>query len=179
MSQPENVETATEPTQETPQEPEPKPKPTETVDFWKQKAREQEKRAKENAEKALRFDEIEAASLSEQEKARKLAKDAEDRAAKAETEVMRWKIAARHGISDSDAELFLTGSDEETLTRQAERFKELNLTPGKGTHVPGVGNKPPAPPSLAEQITAAESSGDKQLVMSLKTQQLLEAARRQ
>jgi hypothetical protein len=42
----EDVET-TETETETPEQQ--APKPTETVDFWKSKAREQEKRAKENA----------------------------------------------------------------------------------------------------------------------------------
>ena len=60
--------------------PEGQPKPTETVDFWKQKAREQEKRAKENADAAKRLDELEQASKSDLEKAN-------DRAAKAEAEV--------------------------------------------------------------------------------------------
>ena len=35
------------------------PKPTETVEFWKAKAREQEKRAKDNAAAATRLAEIE------------------------------------------------------------------------------------------------------------------------
>jgi hypothetical protein len=77
---------------------------------------------------------------------------------------------------DDDAELFLTGTDEETLSRQAERFRDLSVRPLKGTHVPGVGNQP-SPPSVAEQIAAAEAAGDYQLAIQLKTQRLAELAR--
>lgn len=50
-------------------------KPTETVDFWKQKAREQETRAKANADKAKEFDALQAANASELERAVKKARD--------------------------------------------------------------------------------------------------------
>ena len=73
--------------------------------------------------------------------------------------------------------MFLTGSDEDTLARQAERFKELAVKPSKGTVVPGIGNQPNTPPSTADQIAAAESSGDYQLAIKLKTQRLAELAR--
>lgn len=135
--------------------------------------------AAEKAAKALqaRLDALEAEKLSKEEKAVKEAQDAAERAARAEAEALRWRIAAKHGISDEDAELFLTGVDEETLSRQAERFKELSVKPPKGVHVPGVGNQPNTPASIAEQIAAAERSGDFKLAISLKSQQLAELAR--
>lgn len=34
------------------------------------------------------------------------------------------RIQAKHGISDEDADLFLTGADEDALTKQAERLAE-------------------------------------------------------
>jgi hypothetical protein len=54
----------------------------------------------------------------------------EARAAAAEAEALRARVAGEFGISTkkglkgepSDAELFLTGSDEATLTTQAERL---------------------------------------------------------
>lgn len=133
----------------------------------------------EKTAKALqaKLDALEAEKLSKEEKAVKDAAAAAERAAKAEADALRWRIAARHGISDEDAELFLTGADEETLSRQAERFKELASKPSKGTHVPGVGNQPSSPASLAEQIQIAEQSGDYKLAMTLKSQQLAELAR--
>lgn len=52
-------------------------KPSETVDFWKAKAREQEKRAKANADAAKRLQEIEDASKSETDKLTERATQAE------------------------------------------------------------------------------------------------------
>jgi hypothetical protein len=74
-----------------------------------------ERDARTAAEKALaeakaKLDQIEAANMSDLERAQKEAADA--------------KEAAQHGISDEDAELFLTGNDLDTLTRQATRLKE-------------------------------------------------------
>lgn len=135
--------------------------------------------AAEKTAKALqaRLDAIEAETLSKEEKALKDAAAAAERAAKAEAEALRWRIAAKHGISDEDAELFLTGSDEETLSKQAERFTQLASKPPKGNHVPGIGNQPNTPASISEQITAAEKAGDYKLAISLKSQQLAELAR--
>jgi len=55
------------------------------------------------------------------------AKTAEDRIAElerkyqdAETARLRSDVAAKHGISAEDRDLFLTGTDQETLTKQAE-----------------------------------------------------------
>lgn len=170
-------DTAAETATETAEEAEVSVKPTETVDFWKQKAREQEKKAKENAAARLELDALKASQLSAEEKLAAERDEAAKRAAHAEAEALRWRIAARNGISDEDAELFLTGTDEETLSRQAERFKELAVKPSKGTHVPGVGNQPAAPASIAEQIAVAEQSGDYKLALALKSQQLAELAR--
>ena len=57
------------------------------------------------------------------------AKTAEDRIAELEqkyqaeqTARLRSDIAAQHGVSKEDRDLFLTGTDEETLTKQAERL---------------------------------------------------------
>ena len=91
--------------------------------------------------KAARLDEIEAANKTEIEKALEKATTAEQRAAQAEADALRWKVAAKHGISDEDAELFLTGTDEATLTKQAERLTERvadrkrhgNVVPREGT----------------------------------------------
>jgi len=168
------AETATETV-----EPEATPKPTETVDFWKQKAREQEKKAKENVAARMELDELKKANLSHEEKLAAELGEVAQRAARAEAEAMRWRIAAKHGISDEDAELFLTGSDEDTLARQAERFKELAVKPSKGTVVPGVGNQPNTPASIADQIQVAEKSGDFNLALRLKAQQLADLRNKQ
>ncbi len=89
-----------------------------------------ERRARAAAEKQAkelrgRLDAIEAEKLSDQEKAIRSAEAAMAEAVAAKAEAMRWRFAAKHGISDEDTELFLTGGDEETLTRQAERVAAL------------------------------------------------------
>lgn len=48
----------------------------------------------------------------------------ESRHAEAEARALRSDVAAKHGISAEDRDLFLTGSDEETLTAQAKRLAE-------------------------------------------------------
>ena len=98
------------------------PKPSETVDFWKQKAREQEKRAKANADAATKLAEIEQAQKSESERSADRIKQLETEVQNAQTEALRFKVASQFGIGDEDADLFLTASDEETLKKQAERL---------------------------------------------------------
>lgn len=91
--------------------------------------------------KAEKFDELDAANKSEIEKANEKALAAEREREAAVAEALRWKIAAHHGVSDEDAELFLTGTDEETLTKQAQRLTERvtdrkkngNVVPKEGT----------------------------------------------
>jgi hypothetical protein len=74
---------------------------------------------------AERLKEIEDQQKTELEKANEMLAQLEVKAAKAETEALRYRIATKHGISDEDAEIFLTGSDEESLSKQAERLVSL------------------------------------------------------
>lgn len=74
---------------------------------------------KANAALQKQLDDIAAANLSDLERAQKDAKDAQDAAAVATAEALRLRVAAKHGISDEDADLFLTGSDQETVEKQA------------------------------------------------------------
>ena len=152
-------------------------KDTETVEFWKAMSRKHEERAKENAKAREELDTIKAAQLSKEEREAQEKADAVRERDEARQEALRWRIAAKHGISDEDAQLFLTGTDEESLTRQAARFVELAPKPGKGNVIPGVGNQPDKPTSLTEQIRLAEQSGDKPLAMQLKSQQLTDLAK--
>ena len=94
-------------------------------------SRKWEERAKANKEKADRLDEIEQASLSAEQKAQRniesltaKAEEAEARAEAAEAALLRMTIAADYGLTKEDADLFLTGSDEETIKAQAKRFSE-------------------------------------------------------
>lgn len=119
-------------------------KPTETVEFWREKAKLQEKRAKENADAAKRLSAIEEAQKSEAEKAAdRIAKaDAEVAAVPAKVaEALREHLVKLHGIDADDADLFLTGSEPDLLLKQVERLlgqadtrkKTNNISPREGT----------------------------------------------
>jgi hypothetical protein len=88
------------------------------------KALDAERKARQAAEKTAadfkkRLDEIEAANLSDLEKAQRQAQEAQEAATRATADAARFRIAAKHGINDEDADLFLTATDAETLERQA------------------------------------------------------------
>lgn len=175
----ETAETTTEsPATETPEveapEP-PKPKPTETVDFWKGKAREQEKRAKENADAAKRLAELEGASKEQASKvderdAQIGQKDTELATLRAENVVLR--IATQAGAADPDDLLDsrkfteslagIDASDRDAVKAHVEKFVEDNpryaAQPGRvpavrdaawngrnGTPDPSANAKPGAP----------------------------------
>lgn len=77
--------------------------------------------------KASRLDEIEEANKTEVQKASERLAAAERERDEARIDGLRFKVAVKHGISEEDAELFLTGRDEESLTRQAERLAEREI----------------------------------------------------
>lgn len=63
---------------------------------------------------------------------------------KAGHEALRRRVQAKHGISDEDADLYLTGSDEKTLTAQAEGLAAKAVERKKtGNRSPREGNTPP------------------------------------
>ena len=92
--------------------------------------------------KAARLDELEAANQTEAERAAAKVAELEAQLNSVRTESTRLKIATEHGITDADdIELFLTGSDEETLTKQAKRLADRTADRKKsGNHVPREGN---------------------------------------
>lgn len=144
----EGTETApTEPTGEQPEQPTPD---TSEID-WKAKSREWEKRAKANADAARKLAEIEESQKTETQRLADAKAAAETEAATARAEALRWRIAAKHGISNEDAETFLTGSDEESLVAQATRLAALSTTEEKA---------PPGPRPDLSQGTHTPTSGD-------------------
>lgn len=122
-----------------------------------QAERERAKAAEQQAaEFKKRLDEIEAANLSDLEKAQKQAQEAQEAAAKATADALRFRVAAKHGISDEDADLFLTGTDAETLEKQAARL--VDRTPTAPRPDPSQGGRgEPAKGSTADQFAAAIS----------------------
>lgn len=75
---------------------------------------------------------------------------AEERIAKLEQEIqrsqqeaLRRRVQASHGITDEDADLFLTATDEDTLTAQAKRLAGREAERKQnGNVVPPEGNSP-------------------------------------
>lgn len=78
------------------------------------------------------------------------AKTAEERMAELEKEItatkheaLKRRVQAAHQISDEDADLFLTGTDEGSLTAQAKRLADRELERKKSNNVsPREGNNP-------------------------------------
>lgn len=89
--------------------------------------------------KAAAADELAEATKSAEQRAAEAEKAAEQRAAAAEARAVRYEVAAEHGISKADADLFLTGSDVDTVTAQAERIAALREAPRAQNYVPGEG----------------------------------------
>lgn len=96
--------------------------------------------------KAAKLDEIEQANQTEAEKAAKRVAELEAELNSTRRDSLRLKIASANGITDADdIDLFLTGTDEETLTKQAQRLAERTADRKKnGNHVPREGATPTA-----------------------------------
>ena len=74
--------------------------------------------------KAGQLDALAEESRPELDKAKDAATKAEGERDSARAEALRLRIAVEHGISIEDADLFLTGSDEESLRAQAKRLSD-------------------------------------------------------
>lgn len=71
---------------------------------------------------------IELASQTELEKAIARAEAAEQKLTATEFNSMKARVAAKFQIDEEDVELFLTGTDEDALTKQAERLASKKVT---------------------------------------------------
>lgn len=91
--------------------------------------------------KAAKLDEFEQANQTEAEKAAARVAELESELNAVRSETTRLRIASEHGITDADdIALFLTGTDEETLTKQAKRLADRDADRKKhGNHVPREG----------------------------------------
>ena len=97
--------------------------------------------------KARQFDQLQESSKTELQKlteqVAELTAAQQVEAAKA----MRYRIAAASGISTEDADLFLTGTDEETIAAQAKRLAERGQQARQqGGYAPNEGRQPPNQP---------------------------------
>ena len=107
--------------------------------------------------RAAKADEYEQANQTEAEKAAKRIADLETELTTTRAQSMRLRIATEHGITEADdIDLFLTGTDEETLTRQAKRLADRDSDRKKhGNHVPREGNNPSAADGGEREVLGA------------------------
>lgn len=96
--------------------------------------------------KAAELDQIKTANQTEAEKTAERIAALEADLAKTRLDALRRRVAGDHKITDQDdIDLFLTGEDEETLTRQAKRLADRDADRKKnGNQVPGEGANPKA-----------------------------------
>lgn len=162
-------ETTTETVADTSEQVDVTPDLSAEVEKWKALARKNEARAKENAEKALRLDEIEEANKSEQQKLAEAAEQSKREAAETAVELAKLRAAVKHGLNDDDLELLGTGTPEEIEARAERLAARLK------------GDPPPAAPSSDGQGKQGESvsGGVKQLtredVQKMTAAQIVEA----
>ncbi|WP_409430552.1 hypothetical protein ACJEIK_26310 [Mycobacterium sp. SMC-16] len=128
-------------------------KSTETVEFWRDKAREQEKRAKSNAAAAKELEQLKESQKTDAQKAadRLAAAEAEAATVPAKTsEALKAHLIDLHKIDAEDAELFLTATDPDLLLKQVDRLlarsgkrpdkRHIVSNEGKGTTTNQAGN---------------------------------------
>lgn len=116
-------ETTTESTQES--------QDSEKSTDWKSEARKWESRAKDNLaaakaneDAAKRLAEIEESKKTAEQKLMDRIADLEQQLSTTKHEATRARVQASHGISDEDAELFLTAADPDKLNAQAKALAE-------------------------------------------------------
>ncbi|MDO5091821.1 MAG: hypothetical protein Q4D79_00105 [Propionibacteriaceae bacterium] len=128
--------------------------------------------------KAARLDEIEQAAKSDLEKATEANAKLTAELEALKLNQLRTEIAIAKGLDPASAR-FLTGTTREQIEADADDLVKLTgpaprTAPGS---VPGIGSAPETRNlSLADQIKAAEASGDKPLVSALKAMQLANVA---
>jgi hypothetical protein len=127
------------------------PKPTETVDYWKQRARQNEAQAKANAEAAKRLKEIEDRDLSELQKAQRDREEALTRLQEIEREAVRNRVALAKGLP-AEIAATLNGANEEELAAHADRLIAWrgNVPPTAPRPDPSQGPRPNSPEADAD-----------------------------
>ena len=123
--------------------------PEQTIEALRSALAKANDEAKENRLKATELDQIKHAQMSELEKAQAAMQTATQEAAAAKAEALRWRIAAKHGISDEDAE---------TLTKQAQRLASLATTSNPATPKPDLTQGGQGAPTPALNSDALEEA---------------------
>lgn len=139
---------ATPPAQPTPPAPPEKDDKPDDTD-WRAHARTWETRARENAEKAKKWEEAEAAKRTKEENDRIAIDQANKRAQDAEEALMRERVARETGVLPD----FLAGGSEEEM--RAAAAKALEWRGPQSTDPP----KPPTAAVPASTVTSADKLG--------------------
>lgn len=120
---------------------------------WEARSKENLRKAKENESAAQRLAEIEEAQKTESQKLIERAEAAERALAQQQTEALRLRVAAKHGITEDYLDL-LTGTDEAELEARAVKVASL-ITP---TEQPKKGAWAPFDPEEGGQPGAGKRS---------------------
>lgn len=135
------------------QEPESTPDFSAELEKWKAIARKNEARAKDNADKAKRFDELEEANKTELQKLRDQLAAAQKAQSDAEMGRLRASIAAKHQVPES----LLTGTDAESFEASAQSLIEFRGAAPKAPSPAGQGNVgQPIGEHKSKQLTEAD-----------------------
>ena len=137
--------------QEGQQEPEAKTFDAEYVDKLRKENAKYRTEAKANAEAAKRLAELEESQKTEAQKQAERIAELEKQIEGATVQAVRARMAAKYQIDPEDADLFLTGSDEETVEAQAKRWSERV----------SANKKNPPPVSKEGTVTNAAGSEDR------------------
>lgn len=138
-------------------------------DKWKHFAREHEKTAKANAEAARKLQEIEDAAKSQAEKDAEARKAADERAERAESELLRMRVATAKGLP-AELAARLQGGTEAEMQEDADQLLKALGTAGKasqgsadggpqGTPQPGQLSRADLQKMTPEQIVEAKAKG--------------------
>lgn len=125
------------------------------VEKWKALSRKNEDRAKANAEKAKKLDEIEEANKTEIEKATSRAEEAEKEITAAKKELALERAARKHNLSDEDVALLaLIPADQ--IEAQAEALAKRSAPAGASGGSSAAGQVGDQIPPKGEQITSRD-----------------------
>lgn len=117
---------------------------------WKAQSQNQEKRAKENAAAAVELERIHALAAANREEREAATEDLTNKAAEAEQEVARLKVAQELGVP-AELTQFLTGESTAEIEEQAERLlARIDLNRSENGDTETEAEPDPAAVELAE-----------------------------
>jgi hypothetical protein len=151
MAEPETAGTATVTPGTPPQDPPAEKDWQAEAEKWKRMSRENEGRAKDNADAAKRLTQLEESQKTESQKLADAKASAEERATGAELRALRLEVAFEKGLTSAQAKR-LVGRSKTDLEADADEIKrDFPIAPG---------TPPKADPSQGNHSTAKGGSAD-------------------